>query len=102
MNAVRLERRVWTVLLDQTSLAGVLELGRRETLLVGIGVVLKKRSVSGWRLGRDKAIVSATSRAWVYCCRVKQQAETRRRGESSSSSSSSRARPRIPAKIGGQ
>jgi hypothetical protein len=39
MNAVRLERRVWTVLLDQTSLAGVLELGRRETLLVRIGVV---------------------------------------------------------------
>lgn len=50
MNAVRLERRVWAVLLDQTGLAGVLELGRRETLLVRIGVVLKKRSVSGWRL----------------------------------------------------
>jgi len=66
MNAVRLERRVWTVLLDQTSLAGVLELGRRETLLVRIGVVLKKRSVSGWRLRQDKAIVSATSRAWVF------------------------------------
>ena len=53
MNAVRLERRVWTVLLDQTSLAGVLELGRRETLLVMIGVVLKKRSVSGWLAGRQ-------------------------------------------------
>lgn len=50
MDAVRLERRVWTVLLDKTGLAGVLELGRRETLLVRIGVVLKKRSVSGWRL----------------------------------------------------
>ena len=49
VNAVRLERRVWAMLLDQTGLAGVLELGRRETLLVRIGVVLKKRSVSGWR-----------------------------------------------------
>jgi hypothetical protein len=36
-------------------------LGRRETLLVRIGVVLKKRSVSGWLAGvSDKAIVSAT------------------------------------------
>jgi hypothetical protein len=35
MNAVRLERRVWTMLLDQTSLAGMLEgLRRRETLVV--------------------------------------------------------------------
>ena len=49
MDAVRLERRVWTVLLNQTSLAGMLEgLRRRETLVVRIVVVLKKRSVSGW------------------------------------------------------
>ncbi len=76
MNAVRLERRVWTVLLDQTSLAGVLELGRRETLLVRIGVVLKKRSVSGWRLRRDKAIVSATRARGVLTA---SETETRRR-----------------------
>ena len=42
MNAVRLERRVWTVLLDQTSLAGMLELGRRETLLAGIWLILEE------------------------------------------------------------
>jgi len=67
MNAVRLERRVWTVLLDQTSLAGVLELGWRETLLVRIGVVLKKRSVSGWRLRHDKTRRLSVQRrgAWV-------------------------------------
>jgi hypothetical protein len=97
MNAVRLERRVWTVLLDQTSLAGVLELGRRETLLVRIGVVLKKRSVSGWRLRRDKAIVSATSRAWVFIV-----VEWNNRDTARQSSRKSRARPRIPAKIGGR
>ena len=63
---MRLERRVRTVSLDQTGLAGMLEgLRRRETLVVRIGVVLKKRSVSGWRLRQDKAIVSATSRTWV-------------------------------------
>lgn len=50
---MRLERRVRTVLLDQTGLAGMLEgLRRRETLVVRIGVVLKKRSVSGWLAGR--------------------------------------------------
>jgi hypothetical protein len=76
MDAVRLERRVWAVLLDQTSLAGVLELGRRETLLVRIGVVLKKRSVSGWLAGvSDKAIVRATRARGCYC-RVKQQRDT--------------------------
>ena len=49
---MRLERRVRTVLLDQTGLAGMLEgLRRRETLVVRIGVVLKKRSVSGWLAG---------------------------------------------------
>ena len=54
MDAVRLERRVRTVLLDQTGLAGMLEgLRRRETLVVRIGVVLKKRSVSGWLAGRQ-------------------------------------------------
>ena len=51
---MRLERRVWTMLLDQTGLAGMLEgLRRRETLVVRIGVVLKKRSVSGWLADRQ-------------------------------------------------
>lgn len=53
MDAVRLERRVRAMLLDQAGLAGMLEgLRRRETLLVRIWVVLKKRSVSGQRLGQ--------------------------------------------------
>jgi hypothetical protein len=55
MDAVRLKRRVRTVLLDQTGLAGMLEgLRRRETLVVRIGVVLKKRQrlVAGWLTGR--------------------------------------------------
>jgi hypothetical protein len=64
MTAVRLERRVWAVLLDQASLAWVLELGRRETLLVRIGVVLKKRSVSGWRLRQGDCWCNG--RAWMF------------------------------------
>lgn len=48
MDAVRLERRIRAMLLDQAGLAGMLEgLRRRKTLLVRILVVLKKRSVSG-------------------------------------------------------
>jgi len=57
------------VLLDKACLAGMLEglLWWRETLLVRIGVVLKKRAgVSGWS-GSDKAIVSATCARGVYC-----------------------------------
>lgn len=57
VDGVRRERRIGPVLLDQAGLAGVLErvldvlvLWCRETLVVRIGVVLKKRRVSGRRV----------------------------------------------------
>jgi hypothetical protein len=52
------------VLLNQTSLTGVLQLGRRETLLVRIGVVLKKWSVSGWLSFLQTSDCWWNTRAW--------------------------------------